>query len=58
MSPAIPPSLNPRAYASHLLLAWQAELQQRRRQSRSEQLLAKIDSELARRKAEAPPKLK
>jgi hypothetical protein len=56
----VPPTSNPRAYATHLLAAWEQELGQRTYQgiARPPRLLAAITTELARRKAEAPPKLK
>jgi hypothetical protein len=49
----IPPITNPRAYATHLLVAWQAELLERQAPSkpgRPNALLALITVELARRK--------
>ena len=53
----IPPTQNPRAYATRLLLAWQAELLTRHYQgiARPPKLLDLIQTELARRQAEAIP---
>ena len=56
----IPPTQNPRAYATHLLLAWQAELLARHYQgiARPPKLLDLIQTELARRKDAAIPDTK
>ncbi|MGI4863711.1 MAG: hypothetical protein ACRYFZ_07275 [Janthinobacterium lividum] len=47
----IPPIIRPQAYATHLLLAWQAELLRRQALGRGapSQLLQTITAELARR---------
>ncbi|WP_233635642.1 hypothetical protein [Hymenobacter setariae] len=56
----IPPTQNPRAYATHLLAAWQQELAQRHYQgiARPPRLLALITQELARRQGAAIPNSK
>lgn len=53
----VPPVQNPRAYATHLLLAYRHELESRRYRgiARPPDTLATIKQELARRQALIPP---